>query len=323
VQPARTGAAAPPALAAPKEPAIFDTGTRVFFALARATDASKDAFVGFPIAGGDARIAAFPNGWFAASCTADIRLLSLDLVGQVAVAASQVAETAFQASCPGSGFVTLDFAKAAAATVPLPDQGSLRVPATRTDTSLNQMNNYVFGAKLDTTRNGTSDTLYVLDGVNGSSFVLTVPDTVNGFTDASVQQIPEQNSLLAQSIDKTAGDQGLVLFNLDLHTAANLFVPDGFTTVTALNDGTTVCCLATRKLVGRALKSGAANVVIYDLVTGDITVVPNPNGVTHFGPPAAANQPPGLFSANARANTVSGVAYNGAKQAGIMVVRIP
>jgi uncharacterized protein (TIGR03437 family) len=328
-QPARTGAGAPAApAAAPKEPAVYDTGTRVFFVLARATDASNDAFVGFPVAGGDAKVATFPAGWFAASCTADIRLLSLDLVGQVAVAASQVAEPAFQASCPGSGWVTLDFASAAAAAIPLPDQGPLRVPSTRTDTSLNQINNYVFGARLDTTRNGTSDTIYVLDGVNGSAFVLTVPGTVNGFTDASVQQVPELNALLAQAIDKTAGDQGLVLFNLDLQTVTNLFVPDGFTTVAALNDGTTVCCLATRKLVGRALKTGGANVVVYDLVTGDITVVANPDGVTHFGPPPAANPTAAaaaglLMSGNARANTVNGVAYNGQRQAGIIVVRIP
>ena len=328
VQPARPGAAPAPAQAAPKEPAIFDSGTRLFFALARAADASKDAFVAFTIANGDPKIVPFPDGWFAASCTADIRLLSLDLSGQLAVAGSQVAETAYQAACAGSGFLTLSFAKAAVAAVPLPDQGSLRVPSTRADASLSQMNNYVFGARLDTTRSATSDTLYVLDGVNGSAFVLTTPTTANGFTDASVQQIPELNALLAQAIDKTPGDQGLLLFDLNLQTATNLFVPDGFTAVTALNDGAAVCCMATRKVLGRTVKSGGANVVIYDLVTGDITVVPNPDGVTHFGPPptgngAAAAAAGRLISGNARANTVSGVAYNGARQAGIMVVRIP
>jgi len=81
--------------------------------------------------------------------------------------------------------------------------------------------------------------------------------------------------------------------------------------------------------VGRALKSGGASLVIYDLATGDVTVVPNPDGVTHFGPPptanpaAAAATPGQLMSANARANTVNAVAYNGARQAGVMVVRIP
>lgn len=208
-------------------------------------------------------MAAFPDGWFAASCTADIRLLSLDLVGQVAVAGSQVGETAYQASCPGAGFLMLDLAKAAVAAIPLPDPGPLRVPSTRADASLSQMNKYVFGARLDTTRNGTSDTLYVLDGVNGSAFVLASPGTVTGFTDASVQQVPEMNALVAQTIDKSAGDQGLVLFDLDLQTSTNLFVPDGFATVAALHDGTTVCCLATRKPAGRLISANSRANTVY------------------------------------------------------------
>jgi hypothetical protein len=152
---------------------------------------------------------------------------------------------------------------------------------------------------------------------------------VNGFTDASVQQIPELNSLLVQTIDRVAGDQGLVLFNLDEQTVTGLPVPDGFTTVAPLNDGTTPCCLVTRKLIARTLKQGAASVVIYDLITGDIEPVPLPDGITSIGPPPAANggggaaaNPPRLILSNSRANTVSAVAYNGNRQAGIIVVRV-
>jgi uncharacterized protein (TIGR03437 family) len=324
VAPVRAGA---PAAAPPREPSTFDTATRQFFVLARAADASKDAFIAIPIGNGDPKIAAFPDGWFAASCTADMRLLALDLSGQVAIAGSKAPDADFKSSCPGAGFLLLDFAAAAVTAVPLPDQGLLRVPSTRTDTSLSQMNNYVFGARLDTTRTGTSDTVYVLDGVNASSFLLPMPVGVSGFSDAGLQQIPELNALLAQTIDRIAGDQGLVLLSLDLQTVVNLPVPDGFTTVAPIEDNGTACCLATRKLLARALKQGGSNLVYYDLLSNELTVVPNPEGVTSFGAAggganAAANAAR-LMSANARANTVFAVAYNGNRQIGIIVVRIP
>jgi hypothetical protein len=74
--------------------------------------------------------------------------------------------------------------------------------------------------------------------------------------------------------------------------------------------------------VARALTTGASSVTLYDLTTGDLTVVDNPAGVTSVGAAAAAAADP-LVAANSRANTVYAVAYRGAKQAGIIVVRLP
>ncbi len=327
VPPVRAGQTAQPA--PPREAAFFDPVSRQFFALARAADSSKDAFLAFPLlGGGDPNVAVFPDGWFATSCTPDMRLFSLNLVSQVALAGSQVAETAFNSACAASGFLMLDPAGGSVTAIPIPGGGQLRVPTARTDTSLAQMNNYVFGPRQDTTRAGTSDTLYVLDGVNASAFVMPLPATVSGFVDSTVQQVPEMNSLLAQSINRLPGDQGLLWIDLDLASATDLPVPDGFTTVAALNDGASVCCLATRKLVGRALKQGGSAVVIYDLITGDIAVPQNPAGITSVGPPpsqnaAAAAASAQLVLANPRANTVAAVAYSGSKQAGIMVIRVP
>jgi hypothetical protein len=319
VPPARPGQPGQPVqTAAPREPAFFDPVRRLFLALARAADASKDAFIAFPLDDADPRIVTFPDGWFAASCTNDIRLFNLELVGRLALAGSRVAETEFKAACAGSGFLMLDLADGAVSAEPLPGAEQLRA-------TLNQMNNYVFGSRLDTTRTGTSDTLYVLDGVNGSAFLLPLPATVNGFTDATLQQIPDLNSLLVQTVSRAAGDQGLLLFNLDEQTVMHLPVPEGFTTVNNLGDAGTVCCLATRKLVGRAMRQGGSAIVIYDLLTNDIMVAPNPEGITSTGPPpglagvAAAR----LILANSRANTVAAVAYSGGRQAGIMVIRIP
>jgi len=317
-----------PAVAPPRAPSTFDAATRKFFLLVRATDASKDAFLSIPTGTGDVAVDAFPDGWFAASCTADIRLLPLDLAGQLALAAARTPAPEYLASCPGNGFAILDFSADTVTAVPLPDTGLLRVPSTRADTSLAQMNNYVFGARLDTTRNGTSDAVYVLDGVNASASLLSMPAGLNGFTDTTLQQIPQINALLVQTIDKVAGDEGLILFNLDLQTVQNLAVPDGFTTVAALEDNGAVCCLATRKLLARAQKQGGSALVIYDLLTNELAVSPNPDGVTSFGPPpggganAAANAAR-LISSNARANTAYAIAYTGNRQVGIIVVRIP
>src|ERR1051326_2520241 len=177
--PSRPNQAAPPP---PAEAAFFDPSTRLFYALARAGDASRDAFIGFALTSADPKTIAFPDGWFATSCTADIRLFPLDLVGQIALIGSKVAETEFKTSCPGSGFLTLDFSEAQMTATPVNDQGQIRVPSTRADVSAAQMNNYVYALKLDSTRTTTADTLYVLDGVNGTLFRLPGPSPVTAFS---------------------------------------------------------------------------------------------------------------------------------------------
>ena len=314
VAPPRTGGTVTP----PHASVVLDATAKLYYVLARASDASKDAFVAFALADQDPTFVNFPNGWFATSCTSDIRLFSMNLVRQVALAGSQVAESAYKASCPGAGFLVFDLVKAAVTTAPLPDQGQLRVPSVKTDTSMAALNDYVFGVRLDPTRATVSDTIYVLDGSNGGVFELALPAGISGFTDASVQQIPAIDSLLVQTINKTAGDNGFVLFDLDAQKVTNLPVPDGFDTLAFLNDGTTICCMNTRKLVARAVTAGQSSVVVYDLVAGDLAVAPNPAGVSGIGAATGA-----LVSANSRADTVYAVAYRGGKQAGIIVIRLP
>jgi uncharacterized protein (TIGR03437 family) len=316
--PARAGATA----AVPHATVMLDATTRLYYVLARAADSSQDAFVVFALADQDPALVNFPGGWFATSCTAAIQLFSVNLVNQVALAGSQVAESQYKAACPGAGFLILDLDASTVSAAPLPDQGQLRVPSTKADTSMAMLNDYLFGVRLDPTRATASDTVYVLDGATGAVFELALPAGIDGFTDSSVQQIPAIDGLLVQTLNTTAGDEGLVLFNLDQQTVTNLPVPNGFDTLAFLDDGTTVCCMNTRMLVARALKTGASSVVVYDLATGNLTVADNPAGVTSVGSPVAAAANP-LVAANARANTVYAVAYKGAKQAGIIVVRLP
>ena len=320
--PPRTGQT--PSTAALHAPSIFDAATRLFFVLARATDSSADAFLAFSPAGDDPQVAAFPSGWFAASCTSDMRLFNINLAHRLAIAGSQVAEAAYKTSCAGSGFLVLDFNAAAVSAVPLPDLGEMRVPSTKADTSLASMNDYIFGARIDPTRTGISDTIYVLDGATGNVSSLSVASPVTGFADASVLQIPAMTSLLAQNIKKAAGDDGFTLFDLDARTATTIPVPDGYDTLSALTDGTAVCCLATQKVVLRALKQGGSAVAVYDLASGTINAVEGSQGVSSIGPPTAAGSAGGrLISADAAANAIFAVTYRGSKQVGIIVIQVP
>jgi hypothetical protein len=197
---------------------------------------------------------------------------------RLAFLGSRVAETTFKTPCIGSGFVMLDLPGQTTSAIPLPSQAQTAIG------TVDEMNDYVYALSLDTTRTASSDTIFVMDGVNANVFTLNLPSGVSGFTDASLRKIPSVNSLLATTIDKIAGDQGLVLFNLDLQSAKALPVPAGFTAVEELDDGGTPCCLATRKLVARATKTGGSSLVIYDLNTNDILLVDNPQGITSIGP---------------------------------------
>jgi hypothetical protein len=146
------------------------------------------------------------------------------------------------------------------------------------------MNDYVFGMALDATRTATSDTLYVLDGANETLFTLRAPADAVAFTDATVRKIPTLNTLIATTNEKVSGDHGLLVFDLNMQSVQVLYLPAGFTSVAELDDNGTVCCLATRKIVARALKTGGSNLVVYNLANNDFTVIENPQGVTSVGP---------------------------------------
>ena len=101
----------------------------------------------------------------------------------------------------------------------------------------------------------------------------------------------------------------------------------------------------TRKLVARGIKTGntGSQFLVYDLVTRDLIVVPNPDGVASIGAAAAQQAPPGpgtigipgglpclggaapvltrITLGNPKANTVSAVGLDDVgKQAGVVVV---
>ena len=129
--------------------------------------------------------------------------------------------------------------------------------------------------------------------------------------------------------NRVADDGGFVIFDIGQAATRVLPVPDGFATAQLVAVYPT-----TRKLLGRGVKTGntGSQYLIYDLITGDLQMPPNSDGVAFVGAaPAQTPAGPGipqavlnLQRANTNANTVDAVTYsNDRKQNGVMTLRIP
>ncbi len=321
--PARpAGAAAQPP---PQEAASYDTARRIWYVLARTADNAKHGFTAFTFDEAASKAVAFPDGWFAATCTPNIRIFNLELSRRAALVGSTTPETEFKQLCPGTGFIALDLVNQTVNAAALPVNAQLNTA------SAGEINDYVYATDIDPSRRGQiADTLFIFDGVTASTFTLSLPPGIDGFQ--GLRPVPALSALVGPAVSRAAGDQGLVVFKLDEAAAAVLPVPEGFNTVAELD-----VFLATRKLVARAVRPRGSQLVVYGLADGSLTVVPNPDGVASIGPVPTAQAPnpnpnPGggaanlarLLAPNAKANTVAGVAYDAeGNQEGVIVVRIP
>lgn len=309
---------------------VYDATRQVFYALARNADA-RNAFVAFPANRADPTVIAFPDGWFAPTCSTIVRTASLELSRRLALVGTTVSETpAFNQACAGTGFLLLDLNRQQVSAVPV--QAGSQIAAN----GMGEVNDYIYTTNIDPSRRGqTADTVYVLDGVTATAFTIGLPNGISGFE--TLRPIRDLSMLVGAATDTVQGDQGLVLFDLDQAVSRALPVPVDFTTVSELG-----VLVTTRKMIGRAMRTGASELVIYDLMMGDIIPVPNPQGIASIGPPPRQQQQtpagpgtpqlPGggqaaisrLMSVNQKANTVSAVGYNAAgRQVGVVVVRVP
>lgn len=301
--------------------ATYDAARRVWYALARTADNARHGFAAFTFDSAGPKALAFPDGWFAATCTPNVRIFNLELSRRAALVGTTTPETSFKQLCPATGFLALDLVNQTVTAAALPVNAQLN------SGSAGEINDYVYATDIDPSRRGQiADTLFVLDGVTASPFTLSLPPGVDGFQ--GLRPVPELSALVGAAASRTAGDQGLIVFKLDEGAITVLPVPEGFNTVVELG-----VFLPTRKVVARAVRQRASQLVVYGLEDGSLTVVPNPDGVAAAGPvPAAAAGGGGtgaanlarLLSPNAKANTVAGVAYDAeGNQKGVMVVRIP
>ncbi|MEK7408866.1 MAG: hypothetical protein AAB225_27700 [Acidobacteriota bacterium] len=345
--PQRPGAPPDPragaALLARRVTASFDGEKRVFYVLARRGDDSRHGVAAFSGEGLGGAVVSFPEGWFAAACSPNIPFYNLELGRKLVLLGSRAAEKEFKDPCPGAGFIVLDLEAQTAAAVPLPGQGQFDADPSSTG----DLNDFIYGSNTDPSRRNLADTLFVLDGVTASAFQMALPAGVTTF--ANPVRVPAMNALVALAANRAAGDAGLIYFDLERAEARMLPTPEGFAQVNLLGIFTT-----TRKLVARGVKAGGtgSQYLIYDLLTGDLLMPANPEGVAAVGglvgaagqpdaggqprppapggavPPGQAPQPAAqpvvLQQANPKANTIAAVGYTSdGKQAGVLVVRVP
>ncbi|MCX6608917.1 MAG: IPT/TIG domain-containing protein [Acidobacteria bacterium] len=305
---------------------FFDGQTRLFWTLARNPQNTADAFIAFSLAPNTAPVVLpLGDGIFVASCTAQTRLFTIDLTRRIAVSTGTVAEKEVKNPCAASSFALLDLTARQLTTINLPGQGQFSVSGN----SANEMNDYVYGTNADPARQGRSDTIYVLDGVGGSAFRLDLPPEISTF--ANPTPYPEMSLLVAQATAQNSnvnGGAGLVLFDIENQQARLLPTPAGFSAVQLLSIFPT-----TRKLLARGtrVEPVGSQLLVYDMITGDLQVVANPPGVVWAGPAPVVptpGQPPQqqaqpLQHFSPRSNAVHVVGYGADRRAaGVMLLRI-
>ena len=312
----------PNPLARLRLPTSTDTNARVLYVLSTKSDGSKHALVGFSLAAAEPKAVEFPDGWFAAACTNNISIFNLELANRMALLGSRDSDPAFKTTCPASGYITMDLANQAVGTQELGGSGQFNAAGG----NASDVNDYVYGANTDPQRRGISDTLYVLDGVSNSTFRFDLPPDVASF--GQITEVPVIGALVALGTNRTLGDAGLVLFDLESAKTKLLPTPEGFASVQLVSIFTT-----TRKLIAKGNKANNAGsqFLVYDLLSGDLTIVPNNPGVVFVGTvpqvaPTPGQQPQAVVNlqrANNKADTIQAATFGAdRKQNGVMIVRV-
>ena len=283
-------------------PTFVDANT--LYTVARAgAGATRDTLVAF--AGQQVTATPFPDGWFAASCTPQLRILTLDLARQIGFPAAKTAEKENKTNCLAYGFLLLNRDTRALSISESPGRDGFNAASQAGDLS-----DFIYTVSSNPQRVNVAESLYILDGTNGSSFRLDLPAGVSGFG-----QLREEQSLLALLAPANAtangnGDAGIAVFDIESASARLLPTPDGFAAVTILTIFDT-----TRKVLARGTRTGntGSALLVYDLVSGDLYMPPNPDGCAFVGTtPAVAGggggagqqQAVNLLAASAKANSV-------------------
>jgi len=141
-------------------------------------------------------------------------------------------------------------------------------------------------------------------------------------------RVVSENMANAQATARTPGDAGIVVFDLENAAARLLPTPANFTSVQPMT-----IFPATRKLIARGTRTDPAGtqLLVYDLVSGDLQIIPNPEGVSFVGQaPNAPGQPgqpaqpqPALQNINPKSNAVTMVGFDGQRRpVGVLLVQV-
>ena len=137
-------------------------------------------------------------------------MITLELSRKISVSVGSNAAATLRNPCTAQGFASFDLATFEVSIVNIPGAGAFNASGA----SVSELNDYVYGANADPSRNNRADTLYVFDGVTSSSFRFDLPPDVQTFS--NLIPIPEMNSVLGLATNRVAGDAGLIFFDLDL-----------------------------------------------------------------------------------------------------------
>jgi hypothetical protein len=309
----------------------FDAPTRTLYVVSAKADGTAHGLASFEGDDLKAEALALPEGWYIPACTAQIELFSLELSRRLALLGSQTLENGIRNPCPANGFVLFDLVERKMTAVALPGSGQFGAG------TADELNDYVYGFNVDTTRQGRAETLYVLDGVTASAFRMDLPPEITSF--GQLQPVRELGALVGLATNRANGDAGLVYFDLEQASGRLLPTPNGFAAVQLAG-----VFAPLRKLVARGTKTGntGSQYLIYDLTNGDLTFVPNPKDVAFVGTAQAAQaQQPGqgggvpgqpgqqqqipmLQRLNVKAGMVAAVCYHDPREpVGVMWFRVP
>jgi len=334
-----------PGVAAARATVVFHSLSNAFYVLARNSSNSTHGLIAFAKGESAPRLIRFPEGWFAAGCTSRVPVYSFQLSSLLAVPASLTLETESKSPCLAWGLAVVEPGAEVASLVSLPPQAPLNLAGGSTGS----MNDFVYGGNA-----AAPDSLVVFDGATRSVAKLDLPAGAASFS--GIVPVASMNVLVSSATRQTQGDAGFVVFDLERSSVRSLAVPDRFSSANLVG-----VFPVTRKLVVTGTRSDGtgSQLIVYDLMTGDAVVVPNPEGVAWVG--SAAQQaatgvpggpapgggfpgggvPPGgglpggttpvpapggagLQQANVKANTVAAVCFDsGRKQVGVMGVRVP
>lgn len=299
---------------------FWDGPAQTAYVLARNADHSQDAVAGFS----NNAVRAVESPVFFTNCANPVRSFTFELSRKLVFLGASVADRELRTPCAANSYLIFDLDSRTLSQVALPGNGQLNASAQMGDIS-----DYVWGLNLDPTRPAIADTLYVLDGATASAFRFDLPTGVNGFVNP--QPVAGMNSVIAAATNRTAGDEGIVLFELESGASRFFPTPEGFASVQLAGPFSSV-----RKLVARGIRpnNAGSQILIYDLRNGDLAMPANPPGCMFAGvlPPAVPGGGGGagggggqaFFNSNPRANAITAGCYGENRQLnGLMMVRVP
>lgn len=291
---------------------FYDGQTRNLYIVSRKPDDSAHALIAF--GPNDVKAIPTPSGKFVAACTPNAQIANIETSRRIVLMGSNTVDRQFRQVCGALTFLVLDLGNQEFTEVPLPGQGQINVTNNVPD-----LNDFLLAASTE------GDTVFAMDGVTLSSYRLNLPQGVVGFQ--NLQPVPEMELAVAVGRARQQNDGGFLIFDLANLEVRQLLLPDGFAAAQFVG-----ILPATRKLVARGNRTGGSQFLVYDLSTGDLDIIPNPEGAAYVGNapvPAqpgqpAPQQPPAMMRVNPKANTIEAVTLNEARATtGAMLVRIP